>query len=139
MLFTTMNNVGSTTLFNPVILQAHNFWPCTALFNLYGLQTNLVGLHFVLQALQAIFTFHQQLIINGHFVFKVFSSFHLLLTLVRMQNKRSHQFVLHWNRLSFPRDLRQRTGLLFSCLGYHHLNKSDRVFVMKFSLYIYLL
>ena len=30
MLLTTMNNVGSTTLFNPVILiQAHNFWPCS--------------------------------------------------------------------------------------------------------------
>ena len=28
MLLTTINNVGSTTLFNPVELQAHDFLPC---------------------------------------------------------------------------------------------------------------
>ena len=29
MLLTAINNVGSTTLFNPVELQAHDFLPCT--------------------------------------------------------------------------------------------------------------
>ena len=31
MLLTTVNNVGSTTLFNPVELQAHDFLPCNIL------------------------------------------------------------------------------------------------------------
>ena len=29
MLLTAINNVGSTTLFNPVELQAHDFLPCS--------------------------------------------------------------------------------------------------------------
>ena len=28
MFLTTVNNVGRTTLFNAVVLQAPNFWPC---------------------------------------------------------------------------------------------------------------
>ena len=32
MLLTTVNNVGSTTLFNPVELQAHDFLPCSCVY-----------------------------------------------------------------------------------------------------------
>ena len=48
MLLTTVNNVGSTTLFNPVELQAHDLLPCTQqkMNNLFQVDENSIEQYF---------------------------------------------------------------------------------------------